>query len=123
MDSNKKKKIIEAVKRHKKKRKTEGKVDIAGVKDPHPKNPKPKDVDDRRNRRQTKERSHDKKKPVLLGPRGGKYHLGGQGKKEYQTKQEKTSSTDTKKSLEGFVQAGNDLIKSFIKKIKGNSNE
>jgi hypothetical protein len=111
MDESKKKKILEAVKRHKKKRKTEGKVEIEGVEDPHVKKPKSKHVEEKH-----KEHAKPKhvKKPVMLGPHGGQYKVGPSGKKDYKTKDEKA-----KKSLESFVQSASDLMKSFIKRKKG----
>ena len=115
MDAQTKQKIKQAVKRHKKKVKTEGKHDITGVSDPKAKKPKSKESP---KQSKTKDSKDPHKKPFLLGPRGGQYRVGGAGKKEYQTKQEKT-----KKSLESFLDQGVDLIKSFVKKMKEKNNE
>jgi Ni,Fe-hydrogenase I large subunit len=111
MDAKTKQKIKEAVKRHKTKVKTEGKHKIEGVTDPKVKRTSSKKKKDSKKPSEVKDKH---KKPVVLGPRGGQYRMGGQGSKYYQTKQEKV-----KKSLESFVEQGNDLIKSFLKKWKG----
>jgi hypothetical protein len=111
MDNAKKKKILDAVKRHRKKRKTEGDVKIDSVSRPNPKKPKAKHVDESKKKEYGPKHI---KKSVMYGPYGGQFNIGPSGKKDYKTKDEKA-----KKSLKSFIQGSFDLIKSFVKRKKG----